>query len=177
MCSQISSYRRMPFSQGHIMGEERRVFLWEVGRWWFQMCIALGSLQAAFKTKDASQSLSCIRKGGKKQSKRGGAETQCWEGWKGQLCSGPLANRAHSCRAAAVISQVIAPSHSFPCRMGCLPVTTPPLLTLQDWVLGAVKAGGVIKLTTIKEKNHWSNKQVYSAQDIQHWALGEHSAR
>lgn len=88
--------------------QAKRVLLWGGGQWWLQMCFALGSLPAVYKTKGASQSLSCIRWGGEKQSKREGADTQCWEGWKGQPCLGPLANRAHSCRAAAMISQVVS---------------------------------------------------------------------
>lgn len=168
MCSQISSYERMPFSQGHITGKES----FALGSGTMVTSDVLCSWQPA----SILQNQGCFSEPQlyKVRWRKAKQEGRCWY----PVLRG-VEPRAHSCRAAAMISQVI--SHSFPCRMGCLSVTTPWLLTPQDragavTVLGDVKAGGVIKLNTIKEKNHWCNKQAYSAQGIQHWAFDEHSA-
>lgn len=59
------------------MDKEKSVFLGGMGRCWYQMCFAPGSLPEGCENKDVSQSLGCIRRGGEMQSKRRDAETQC----------------------------------------------------------------------------------------------------
>lgn len=151
MCSQISSYWRMPFSQGCIMGKERRVFLWGVGWWYCQMCSVPGSLPEGYEDKGASQSLDCIRRGGEKQSKRGDVETSAKREGKGSSVQDSWLTEftaARQCCSSGSDDQSTNLSPTpFPTGWGCLSVTTSSLLTPEDWaevgtMLGAVRAGG-----------------------------------